>query len=72
MNQSPGNGSTRREFLLRAIKATAAVAAASFIGYRFRTNRPPARTSEDAGTFSLPDFSIPNLVPARTVPAVLQ
>ena len=64
MNQSPGNGSTRREFLLRAIKATAAVAAASFIGYRFRTNRPTARTSDDAGTFSLPDFSIPNR-PAR-------
>ena len=59
MKTPADNGSTRREFLLRAVKAAGAVAAASFIGYRFRTDRPPAAAADDGGAFTFPDFRIP-------------
>lgn len=55
---SSENGLSRREFLVRAAKAAATVAAAGFAAHRFRDTDGPARDTA-RGAFSIPDFSLP-------------
>lgn len=50
---------SRREFIARAIKAGAAVAAVGAGGYLLHDRQGPPASSSEAGEFKLQDFSIP-------------
>ncbi len=58
-SQSPT--SSRRDFLARALKAAATIAAAGAAGYRFWDSAGPAAAPRATALTGLPDFSIPEL-----------
>jgi len=58
MTEELKKGTTRRDFLIRAVKAAAALAATGAAGYRFRTNIIPVADVSGDRAFTLPDFSV--------------
>jgi len=66
MTEHENNGTTRRDFLARAAKAAACIAAAGFAGWKFHDTKGPAAFDEPPQV-SLPDFSIPDLAPQLCV-----
>ncbi len=57
MNEENTESTSRREFLLRALKVTAALAAAGYVGNRFSDLNAPPSTTAPSTAFALPDFS---------------
>ena len=51
---------TRRDFLLRGVKAAAAIAAAGCLARQFRDKAGPSAGPEAESMVGLPDFSIPD------------
>ncbi len=59
---------SRREFLIRSLKAGAVVAASGLVAYRFHDVTPPPPSSEErSSVVTLPDFSIPGLTPRMCI-----
>ena len=56
---SEAKKTTRRDFLLRGVKATAAIAAAGYLARRFHDKAGPHAGPERESMVGLPDFSIP-------------
>ena len=55
---SDSGKSTRRDFLLRGVKAAAAIAATGFIAQKFKDTAGPGRETSAGHPAELPDFSV--------------
>jgi len=64
---SDTNELTRRQFMTRAVKAGAAIAAAGAVGFWFHDSAGPGRSKETEADIRLPDFSIPGLAPRMSI-----
>jgi len=58
---------TRRQFMIRTIKAGGSIAAAGAIGLWFHDTKGPARSKHDQSDIRLPDFSIPGMAPRMSI-----
>src|SRR5210317_1498103 len=61
------NELSRRQFMVRAVKAGGSIAAAGAAGFWFHDSIGPGRSKENDAVIRLPDFSIPELGPRISI-----